>query len=148
MEARGIRVLTTDVGDRYVLEALKAEGALLGGEQSGHIIFLDGHVTGDGLAGALLLCGALQGRTLAEAASVLERYPQAKRNVRVSRREVGDAVRHEVDRLNAELAGEGRILVRPSGTEPVIRVLAEAESAKRADDLCATVAALVESKLG
>ena len=67
-----------------MLEALKAEGALLGGEQSGHIIFLDGHVTGDGLAGALLLCGALQGRTLAEAASVLERYPQAKRNVRVA----------------------------------------------------------------
>ena len=91
MAERGIRVLTTDVGDRYVLEALKAEGAQLGGEQSGHIIFLDGHVTGDGLAGALLLCGALQGRTLAEAASVLERYPQAKRNVRVARREVGDA---------------------------------------------------------
>ena len=148
MDERGIRVLTTDVGDRYVLEALKAEGAQLGGEQSGHIIFLDGHVTGDGLAGALLLCGALQGRTLAEAASVLERYPQAKRNVRVSRREVGDAVRHEVDRLNAELAGEGRILVRPSGTEPVIRVLAEAETTGRAEDLCATVAALVESELG
>jgi phosphoglucosamine mutase len=148
MGERGIQVLTTDVGDRYVLEALKAEGAQLGGEQSGHIIFLEGHVTGDGLAGALLLCGALRGRTLAEAASVLERYPQALRNVRVSRREVGDAVRHEVDRLNAELAGEGRILVRPSGTEPVIRVLAEAETTERAEDLCATVAALVESELG
>jgi phosphoglucosamine mutase len=148
MGERGIRVLTTDVGDRYVLEALKAEGAQLGGEQSGHIIYLEGHVTGDGLTGALLLCGALRGRTLAEAASVLERYPQALRNVRVSRREVGDAVRHEVDRLNEELAGEGRILVRPSGTEPVIRVLAEAETTERAEDLCATVAALVESELG
>ena len=61
MEERGIRVLTTDVGDRYVLEALKREGGVLGGEQSGHIIYLDGHVTGDGLAGALLLCGALAG---------------------------------------------------------------------------------------
>jgi phosphoglucosamine mutase len=148
MDERGIRVLTTDVGDRYVLESLKAEGALLGGEQSGHIIFLDGHVTGDGLAGALLLCGALRGRTLADAASVLELYPQAKRNVRVALPELGDGVRHEVDRLNTELAGEGRILVRASGTEPVIRVLAEAESAEKAENLCATVAALVESKLG
>ena len=64
MEERGIRVVTTDVGDRYVLEALDREGALLGGEQSGHIIYLDGHVTGDGLAAALLLCGALEGRPL------------------------------------------------------------------------------------
>ena len=60
MEERGIRVVTTDVGDRYVLEALEREGGVLGGEQSGHIIYLDGHVTGDGLAAALLLCGALQ----------------------------------------------------------------------------------------
>src|SRR5204863_2579554 len=77
----GIRVVTTDVGDRYVLEALRREGGVLGGEQSGHIIYLRDHVTGDGLAAALLLCGALEGRTLAEAASVLPRYPQAKENV-------------------------------------------------------------------
>ncbi len=67
MEEHGIRVVTTDVGDRYVLEALRREGGLLGGEQSGHIIWLDGHVTGDGLVAALLLCAALEGRTLAEA---------------------------------------------------------------------------------
>ena len=106
----------------------RREGGLLGGEQSGHIIYLDGHVTGDGLAAALLLCGALRGRTLAEAAAVMERYPQVKENVRVARRELSDAVRHEVERLNAELDGRGRVLVRPSGTEPVIRVLAEAET--------------------
>src|SRR5205085_4510244 len=78
MEEHGIRVIVTDVGDRYVLEALNREGALLGGEQSGHIIYLKGHVTGDGLAAGLLLCGALDGRTLSEAVAVMPRYPQVK----------------------------------------------------------------------
>jgi phosphoglucosamine mutase len=148
MAEHEIRVVTTDVGDRYVLEALRREGGLLGGEQSGHIIYLQGHVTGDGLAGALLLCAALRGRTLAEAASVMERYPQAKENIRVARKEFSDGLRHEVDRLNEELAGRGRVLVRPSGTEPVIRVLAEAENAQEAADLCASISALVARELG
>ena len=148
MEERGIRVITTDVGDRYVLEALEREGAKLGGEQSGHVIYLDGHVTGDGLAAALLLCGALKGRPLAELAAVMPRYPQVKENVRVARPELSDAVRHEVDRVNAELEGRGRVLVRPSGTEPVIRVLAEAETDQEAADLCASIAALVGKELG
>jgi phosphoglucosamine mutase len=148
MEERGIKVVTTDVGDRYVLEALQRDGALLGGEQSGHIIYLDGHVTGDGLAAALLLCGALQGRPLADLASIMPRYPQAKENVRVARRELSDGVRHEVDRLNEELSGHGRVLVRPSGTEPVIRVLAEAETDQEATELCASITALVTRELG
>jgi phosphoglucosamine mutase len=148
MEERGIKVVTTDVGDRYVLEALQRDGAVLGGEQSGHIIYLEGHVTGDGLAAALLLCGALQGRPLAELASVMPRYPQAKENVRVARRELSDGVRHEVDRLNEELSGRGRVLVRPSGTEPVIRILAEAETDQEASELCASIAALVGKELG
>jgi len=148
MEERGIRVVTTDVGDRYVLEALDREGALLGGEQSGHIIYLDGHVTGDGLAAALLLCGALKGRPLSELAAVMPRYPQAKENITVARRELSDRLRHEVDRRNEELAGRGRILVRPSGTEPVIRVLAEAETDQEASELCASIAALVATELG
>jgi phosphoglucosamine mutase len=147
-EERGIRVLTTDVGDRYVLEALRAEGGILGAEQSGHIIYLKDHVTGDGLAAALLLCAALAGRTLAEAAAILPRYPQVKRNVPVGRREVPEAVVGEVERLNAELDGNGRILVRPSGTEPVVRVLAEAENAEKAAELCATISALVTRELG
>ena len=148
MEERGVRVITTDVGDRYVLEALQRDGGVLGGEQSGHIICLDGHVTGDGLAGALLLCGALRGRPLAEAAAVMKRYPQAKENIRVTRKELSDHLRHEVDRLNEELAGRGRVLVRPSGTEPVIRVLAEAETDREAAELCASITALVTSELG
>jgi phosphoglucosamine mutase len=148
MEERGIRVVTTDVGDRYVLEALRREGGVLGGEQSGHVIYLRDHVTGDGLAAALLLCGALEGRTLAEAAAVMPRYPQAKQNVRVGRREVPAAVLSEAERLNDELAGSGRVLVRPSGTEPVVRVLAEAESEEAADALCASIASLVSRELG
>jgi phosphoglucosamine mutase len=144
----GIRVVTTDVGDRYVLEALLREGGLLGGEQSGHIIYLRDHVTGDGLAAGLLLCGALEGRSLEEAASHMPRFPQAKANVRVTRRELPESVREEVARLNAELDSRGRVLVRPSGTEPVIRILAEAESGSEAEATCATICALVTRELG
>jgi phosphoglucosamine mutase len=148
MRERGIAVHTTDVGDRYVLEALLREGAILGGEQSGHIIWLRDHVTGDGLAAGLLLCAALKGRKLSEVASVMPRWPQAKENVRVSERELTPAIRAEVGRLNDEWNGEGRILVRPSGTEPLIRVLAEAENAQVAQTACASIAALVRRELG
>ena len=143
MEEHGIRVVTTDVGDRYVLEALRNEGGTLGGEQSGHLIVLDGHVTGDGLAAALTLCRALDGRSLEEAAAVMPMYAQVKENVRVDRGEVPEVVVSEVERLNAELVGRGRILVRPSGTEPLIRVLAEMETAEEAEALCGSIADLV-----
>jgi phosphoglucosamine mutase len=148
MDERGIRVVTTDVGDRYVLEALAREGAVLGGEQSGHIICLDGHVTGDGLAAGLLLCRAVEGTTLAEAASVLARYPQAKENIPVRSKDLSAGLVAEVERLNHGLNGGGRVLVRPSGTEPVVRVLAEARSAREAEGLCGTIAALVRRELG
>jgi phosphoglucosamine mutase len=148
MAEHGVRVVTTPVGDRYVLEALHREGALLGGEQSGHVIWLGGHVAGDGLAAALLLCRALRGRRASEAAAVMPRFPQVKRNLRVARRELTRGVLDEVDRVNAELGARGRVLVRPSGTEPVVRVLVEAENAEDAEKLCATFAALVERELG
>src|SRR5262245_4870693 len=147
-EERGIRLVTTEVGDRYVLEALRTEGGVLGGEQSGHIIYLKDHVTGDGLAAALLLCTALDGRTLAEAAAVLPRYPQAKNNVRVATKTLPDDLFGEIARVNQELDGSGRILVRPSGTEPVVRVLAEAENPQKAQELCARITALVARELG
>ena len=146
MEEYGIRVVTTDVGDRYVLEALRREGGVLGGEQSGHVIWLDGHVTGDGLVAALLLCAALEGRTLEQAASVLERMPQVRRNVPVRTKEIPAALRNQIDRLGA--GDGGRVLVRPSGTEPVVRVLAEAETLPEAENLCGTIAALVARELG
>jgi phosphoglucosamine mutase len=146
MEENGIRVVTTDVGDRYVLEALRREAGVLGGEQSGHVIWLDGHVTGDGLVAALLLCAALEGGTLEQAVAVLERMPQVKRNVPVRTKEIPPALREQIDRLGA--GNGGRVLVRPSGTEPVVRVLAEAETQAEAENLCGTIAALVARELG
>ena len=148
MRERGIRVVTTDVGDRYVLEALWREGGLLGGEESGHVIYLRDHVTGDGLAAALLLCAALHGRPLSAAAAVMPRYPQVKENVRVAKKDLTPTIVQEVERQNAELDGKGRILVRPSGTEPLIRVLAEAENPGLAAEACASIAALVRRELG
>jgi phosphoglucosamine mutase len=147
-EEHGVRVVTTDVGDRYVLEALRREGGLLGGEQSGHIIYLRDHVTGDGLAAALLLCAALEGQSLERAASVLRRLPQAKENIRVGRKDLPPALLDEVERLNTRLDGKGRVLVRPSGTEPLVRVLAEAETRSEAEQACGTISALVRRELG
>jgi phosphoglucosamine mutase len=143
MKQHGIRVVTTDVGDRYVLEALRREDGVLGGEQSGHIIWLDGHVTGDGLVAALLLCDAIRGRTLAEAAAEMPRYPQVQRNVPVRTKEISPDLRAEIDAFEG-----GRVLVRPSGTEPVVRVLAEAETLEKAENLCGTISALVARELG
>jgi phosphoglucosamine mutase len=148
MGEHGIEVVVTDVGDRYVLEALRERDGLLGGEQSGHVIYLRDHVTGDGLAAALLLCGALKGRTLHEAAAVMPRYPQVQENVPVATRSLPAALLDEVERTNRELAGDGRILVRPSGTEPVVRVLAEARDFQKATQLCASISALVRRELG
>ena len=149
MAERGIRVVTTDVGDRYVLEALKREGGVLGGEQSGHIIYLEEHVTGDGLAAALLLCRALGGRKLsrsgsrARALSAGDRrtFPSPARSSpsRSSRRSSGST---------RSSAPDGRVLVRPSGTEPVVRVLAEASAQEKSNSLCASIAALVAAELG
>ena len=149
MEERGVRVITTDVGDRYVLEALYREGGILGGEQSGHVICLRDHVTGDGLAAALLLCEALRGRTLSEVAGSMVRYPQAKQNLpRRGRGPLPQALIERIEDVNADLNGDGRVLVRPSGTEPVVRVLAEAQTEEEAEALCARIASLVMQELG
>ena len=149
MSQHGIETHVTDeVGDRYVLELIRATGGTLGGEQAGHVIYLEGHVTGDGLVAALLLCRALEGRTLAEAAGVMPRRPQVKANVRVRDKTLSPELLEAVARHNAELEGRGRVLVRPSGTEPVVRVLAEARDEEEAETLCATIADLVRRELG
>jgi phosphoglucosamine mutase len=146
MEEHGVRVLTTAVGDRYVLEALRREGGKLGGEQSGHIVYLEGHTSGDGLVGAILLCRALRdsGGTLREVAAQLTKLPQAKANVPVRSKEISEALRAEIDHL----ATGGRVVVRPSGTEPVVRVLVEAETEEAAESLCGRIATLVSRELG
>lgn len=149
MAQHGIETyVTEEVGDRYVLELIRATGGKLGGEQSGHIIYLEGHVTGDGLVAALLLCRALEGRTLAEAAGLMPHHPQVKENVRVRSKTLSPELLEEVVRRNAELEGRGRVLVRPSGTEPVVRILAEARDEEEAEALCATIADLVRRELG
>ena len=150
MSDHDIRVVTTDVGDRYVLEALRAEGGVLGGEQSGHVLYLDGHVAGDGLVAAMLLARAVVegSHSLADLARPLVRFPQAKRDVRVARKELSRALEDAVQRANGDLEGHGRVLVRPSGTEPVVRVLVEAENESEAEKLCDTIAALVNQELG
>jgi len=148
MREHGIRVLTTDVGDRHVLEALRREGGILGGEQSGHVIYLRDHVTGDGLVAALVLCTALDGRRLSEAAAALPRFHQAREDVRVRDLQLTPAITEAVAGWNGRLGDGGRVLVRPSGTEPLIRVLVEAQNEQMARDACATLAGLVKDELG
>ena len=150
MEDAGIEVATTSVGDRYVLAELVRRGWTLGGEQSGHIIDTGFVPSGDGIAAALLALEALGGADLAER-HAMEKLPQRLVNVRVRDREAlegAEAVWAAVERESESLRGRGRVLVRPSGTEPVIRVLAEARDQAEAATLCASIASLVRRELG
>jgi phosphoglucosamine mutase len=154
MAANGIHVVSTKVGDRHVLEALEAEGLTLGGEQSGHIIFRDVATTGDGLLTGLRLLDIVRrsGRTLSElATSAMTRLPQVLRNVRVSDRDgLGDAapVWAEVAAVEAALGERGRVLLRPSGTEPVVRVMVEATTEADAEAAVERLCVAVTSALG
>ncbi|WP_420451242.1 phosphoglucosamine mutase [Ilumatobacter sp.] len=150
MEDAGIRVVETRVGDRYVLEALAAGGYSLGGEQSGHVVFPELATTGDGVLTALVLLDvvARSGRPLAEVArSAMTSLPQVLVNVAVGERvpDVAERLAAEVGRVESELAGTGRVLLRASGTEPLIRVMVEAADAdgaqRAADDLAEIVRA-------
>ncbi len=150
MAAAGIEVATTAVGDRYVLEALRERGWTLGGEQSGHIIELGFGPSGDGIASALLVLEALGGGDLHERAA-MAKLPQRLVNVRVrDRGALADApgVSEAVAREAAELDGRGRVLVRPSGTEPLVRVMVEAPSVEETDAVCARLVAVVQEQLG
>jgi len=150
MERAGIEVATTNVGDRYVLAELRARGWTLGGEQSGHIIDMGFNRTGDGIASALLTLEALGGRDLSER-DAMAKLPQRLVNVRVRDRDAlarAHAVEEEVRSAEQALAGRGRVLVRPSGTEPLVRVMVEAPTHEEAEDVCGRLVALVESELG
>jgi phosphoglucosamine mutase len=150
MEEAGIEVAVTKVGDRYVLDELRARGWALGGEQSGHIIDTGFAGTGDGIAAALMTMRELGDRDLAGAAP-MEKLPQTLVNVEVADREAiagAAAVWEAVEREGASLEGRGRVLLRPSGTEPLVRVMVEAPSAEEADAVCERLAGLVRQELG
>ncbi|HEV2922677.1 MAG TPA: phosphoglucosamine mutase [Solirubrobacteraceae bacterium] len=150
MERAAVAVATTAVGDRYVLEELRARGWTLGGEQSGHIIDMDFNRTGDGIGSALLTLEALAGRDLSER-DAMTRLPQRLVNVQVRDRGALDraqSVEQGVRAAEQALQGRGRVLVRPSGTEPLVRVMVEAPTDAEAEDVCARLASLVERELG
>jgi phosphoglucosamine mutase len=137
LEEAGVTVLETPVGDRYVLEEMRRSGAVLGGEQSGHVIFLDHATTGDGLLTAVrfLSLAARKGVPVAELASSMQRLPQVLESVPAADATAAcrsDAVAEAIQEAEAALGDGGRVLVRPSGTEPVVRVMVEAETEERA----------------
>jgi phosphoglucosamine mutase len=153
MAEHGIKVVETAVGDRSVLEALENGGWSLGGEQSGHVIFRDLATTGDGLLTGLQVVDAIArtGRSLAELAGIMTRLPQVLRNVRVGRRdglETAEGLWADVRAAEAELGERGRVLIRPSGTEPVVRVMVEAPTRDGAEAVAARLCDAVERALG
>ena len=152
LERKGIGFIATPVGDRYVLERMLAEGHSLGGEQSGHVIMRRFATTGDGILTALHLISELatSKKTLKELASFMHRYPQVLINVKgvdKSKLETNLVIKEKVDAIEAQLGESGRVLLRASGTEPVIRVMVEAESDVKAEQLATSLAALVKSEL-
>jgi phosphoglucosamine mutase len=152
MEQRGINVVKTKVGDRYVLEQMQAMGALLGGEQSGHIIFLDHNTTGDGLVTALQLACAVRDEhaPLSELASVMTHYPQILENVAVADRAglaVSTAIAEAIHDAEQTLGSAGRVLVRASGTEPLVRVMVEASDESLARGIVDELVAVVKAEL-
>ncbi len=153
MGERGVTVVKTKVGDRYVLEQMQAMGAALGGEQSGHVIFLEHNSTGDGLVTALQLACAVceDARPLSEIAGIMKRYPQSLINVRVVDRAgltVSHVIRDAIKAAEASLGDRGRVLVRASGTEPLVRVMAEAEDEATAVEVTERLAEIVRAELG
>ncbi|MGD9737012.1 MAG: phosphoglucosamine mutase [Solirubrobacterales bacterium] len=149
MEEAGIEVATTQVGDRYVIDEMRRRGWRLGGEQSGHIIAADFVFTGDGIAAALTAMRELGATGLHEGVP-MEKLPQTLVNVEVADREAiagAAAVWEAVESENAALEGRGRVLLRPSGTEPLVRVMVEAPSAEEADAVCTRLVDLVRSEL-
>lgn len=153
MKKAGAKLKVTAVGDRYVLEAMREEGYVLGGEQSGHVIFSEYSTTGDGVLTALQLMVALKasGKKMSEMAACMVRYPQLLVNVRVLGKEGWDTnakIAAAIAAGNEELGDEGRILVRPSGTEPLIRVMAEGPDQAQLDRIVGMIADVVRAEQG
>lgn len=151
----GINLAVTSVGDRYVLEEMKKNGYNLGGEQSGHMIFLDHNTTGDGVLSSLMLAKIIkeENKPLSELASVMTQYPQVLVNAKIKNENKSkymefEDIASEISRIEKILDGKGRVLIRPSGTEPLVRVMLEGENQSELKTLATDLANLMESKLG
>lgn len=153
IEKEEMIALKTQVGDRYVVEEMRKNGYNLGGEQSGHIVFLDLNTTGDGVLSAIQLMHVMKatGKKLSELAAEVTTYPQELVNIRVTNKngvmEI-PAVKAVMDEVEAEMAGNGRILVRPSGTEPLLRIMAEAETDEKTHEYVTRIADVVRQEIG
>lgn len=153
LEAKGLNSAQTAVGDRYVVEEMKKGGYNLGGEQSGHIIFLDYNTTGDGLLTGLQLVNIMKAtnKPLSELAAEMKKYPQKLVNVKVTDKHhvtENEKVAAIIAKVEEEMDGNGRILVRPSGTEPLVRVMAEAPTQEQCDQYVQRICAVVEEEMG
>jgi phosphoglucosamine mutase len=151
MEAEGIDVVKTAVGDRYVLEEMREHGYSIGGEQSGHMILLDYNSTGDGLMTAIQFLAAVKrlGISVQEAADMVVKYPQVLINVHVAdKHTVADApaVKEAIANVEGALGSDGRVLLRPSGTEPVVRVMVEAATQEVAQKYAEQLSAVLEEQ--
>ena len=153
IEKEEMIALKTQVGDRYVVEEMRKNGYNLGGEQSGHIVFLDLNTTGDGVLSAIQLMHVMKatGKKLSELAAEVTTYPQELVNIRVTNKngvmEI-PAVKAVMDEVEAEMAGNGRILVRPSVTEPLLRIMAEAETDEKTHEYVTRIADVVRQEIG
>jgi phosphoglucosamine mutase len=153
LEANGLKSVQTAVGDRYVVEAMKKNNYNLGGEQSGHIIFLDYNTTGDGLLTAIQLVNIMKtkGKKLSELASEMKKFPQLLINVKVQDKQAvmeNEKVKAVIEEVEKEMNGNGRILVRPSGTEPLVRVMAEAPTEDECQRYVKKIVEVIKAEMG
>ncbi|HOB19871.1 MAG TPA: phosphoglucosamine mutase [Candidatus Atribacteria bacterium] len=155
LKKAGLTSVKTKVGDRYVLEKMLDGGFSIGGEQSGHIIFLDHNTTGDGLLTALQMLGVMKrsGDKLSKLAAQMKKYPQVLVNARVSEQKKHSyaddpVIREEIGKIESRFKDEGRVLIRPSGTEPLVRVMIEGADQKEIEEYAVKLARLIEERLG
>jgi len=155
LKENGLRTVKTKVGDRYVLEEMRKSGYVLGGEQSGHVIFLEHNTTGDGLLTAIQLLNVMKetGQTMSELASVMTVYPQVLMNAKVSNQKKHSYTEDEVivkriEEIEGYMEGQGRVLIRPSGTEPLVRVMLEGKDQSVLDGYASELVELIQTRLG
>ncbi|HCS74041.1 MAG TPA: phosphoglucosamine mutase, partial [Clostridiales bacterium] len=154
LKKAGCKLVKTNVGDRYVLEYMKEHGFNFGGEQSGHIIFLEHNTTGDGILTALQLLGVMKrdDKPLSELAAGMRKYPQVLVNARVSeqdklRYQDDEVIQGEIRKIEAQFKEDGRVLIRPSGTEPVVRIMIEGTNQREIEEAAVRLAVLIEQRL-